>query len=148
VSRSSYCESVSASTKINIVRNATAGANMRASRRTALTAGLWFAATFVFSIPALFFYDPVLNDADYILGAGADTRTEFGAFGESRVVPPHGPGDPLGGLADDLPHRQGIPAVSNPSGRSPLRPANVLIDGQLLPPLSFMARQARATAAV
>jgi hypothetical protein len=40
----------------------------------------WFAGTFVFSIPAFLFYDPVLNDADYILGAGADTRTEFGAF--------------------------------------------------------------------
>ena len=53
---------------------------MSASRMTALIAGLWFAGTFVFSIPAVFFYDPVLNDADYILGAGADTRTEFGAF--------------------------------------------------------------------
>ena len=53
---------------------------MSSSRRTALIAGLWFAGTFVFSIPALFFYDPVLNHADYILGAGADTRTEFGAF--------------------------------------------------------------------
>jgi Domain of unknown function (DUF4386) len=66
--------------KINVVRHATAGADMSSSRRTALIAGLWFAGTFVFSIPALFFYDPVLNDADYILGAGADTRTEFGAF--------------------------------------------------------------------
>jgi Domain of unknown function (DUF4386) len=53
---------------------------MSASRRTPLIAGLWFAATFVFSIPALFFYDPVLNDADYIFGAGADTPTEVGAF--------------------------------------------------------------------
>jgi len=53
---------------------------MSSSRRTALIAGLWFAGTFVFSIPALFFYDPVLNDADYILGAGTDTRTELGAF--------------------------------------------------------------------
>ena len=31
---------------------------MSASRRTALIAGLWFAGTFVFSSPALFFYDP------------------------------------------------------------------------------------------
>jgi Domain of unknown function (DUF4386) len=30
--------------------------------------------------PGVFFYDPVLNDADYILGAGADTRTAVGAF--------------------------------------------------------------------
>jgi hypothetical protein len=50
------------------------------SRRTALIAGLWFAGTFVFSIPALLLYDPVLNDADYILGDGSVTRVEFGAF--------------------------------------------------------------------
>jgi hypothetical protein len=37
---------------------------MSSSRRTALIAGLWFAGTFVFSIPAFFFYDPVLNDPD------------------------------------------------------------------------------------
>jgi hypothetical protein len=53
---------------------------MSSSRRTALIAGLWFAGTFVFSIPAFLLYGPVLNDADYILGAGADTRTELGAF--------------------------------------------------------------------
>jgi Domain of unknown function (DUF4386) len=68
------------SDKINVVRTATAGADMSSSRRTALIAGLWFAGTFVFSIPALFLYDPVLTDADYILGAGADTRIELGAF--------------------------------------------------------------------
>jgi hypothetical protein len=50
------------------------------SRRTALIAGLWFIGTFVFSIPALLLYDPVLNDADYILGEGADTRISLGAF--------------------------------------------------------------------
>jgi hypothetical protein len=77
---SSYFELLSESDKISAVRNATSGADMRSSRRTALIAGLWFAGTFVFSIPVLFFYDPVLNDAEYILGAGADTRTELGAF--------------------------------------------------------------------
>jgi hypothetical protein len=50
------------------------------TRRTALYAGLWFIGTFVFSIPAVLLYDPVLNDADYILSAGADTRIAFGAF--------------------------------------------------------------------
>jgi hypothetical protein len=50
------------------------------SRRTALVAGLWFAGTFVFSIPAGLLYDPIRTDADYILGAGADTRVTFGAF--------------------------------------------------------------------
>jgi hypothetical protein len=44
--------------------------------------GLWFLATFVFSIPALWFYDPVLNHTNYILGPGADTRVAFGALFE------------------------------------------------------------------
>lgn len=44
--------------------------------------GAWFLATFVFSIPALFFYDPVLNGTNYILGNGSDTRVAFGAVCE------------------------------------------------------------------
>jgi Domain of unknown function (DUF4386) len=34
------------------------------------------------SIAALLLYDPVLNDADYILGDGADTRVQLGALCE------------------------------------------------------------------
>jgi hypothetical protein len=49
-------------------------------RRTARIAGVWFVITFVASIPALILYDPVLNDTGYILGAGADTRVQLGAF--------------------------------------------------------------------
>jgi Domain of unknown function (DUF4386) len=49
-------------------------------RRTARIAGVWFVITFIASIPALLLYDPVLNDTGYILGAGADTRVQFGAF--------------------------------------------------------------------
>jgi hypothetical protein len=49
-------------------------------RRTALIAGLWFAGTFLFSIPAGLLYDPILTDADYILGEGSVTRIEIGAF--------------------------------------------------------------------
>ena len=49
-------------------------------RKTARIAGVWFVITFVASIPALLLYDPVLNDTGYILGAGADTRVQFGAF--------------------------------------------------------------------
>ena len=41
-----------------------------------------FALTFVTSIAALLLYDPVLNDADYILGGGADTRVQLGALCE------------------------------------------------------------------
>jgi len=51
-----------------------------AAQRTARIAGVWFILTFVFSIPALLLYDPVLNDVNYVLGAGADTRVQFGAL--------------------------------------------------------------------
>ena len=53
---------------------------MSPARRTAFIAGLWFIGTFVFSIPAALLYDPVLSDADYILGQGADTQVAVGAF--------------------------------------------------------------------
>lgn len=49
-------------------------------RSTARIAGVWFVITFVASIPALLLYDPVLNDTGYVLGAGADTRVQLGAF--------------------------------------------------------------------
>lgn len=51
-------------------------------QRTARIMGAWFLATFVFSIPALLFYDPVLNHASYVLGDGADTRVALGAVFE------------------------------------------------------------------
>jgi hypothetical protein len=41
-----------------------------------------FALTFITSIAGLLLYDPVLNDADYILGDGADTRVQLGALCE------------------------------------------------------------------
>jgi hypothetical protein len=53
---------------------------MEPARRTAFLAGVFFVITFITAIPALLLYDPVLNDADYILGAGADTRVELGSF--------------------------------------------------------------------
>jgi Domain of unknown function (DUF4386) len=53
---------------------------MDATRRTALLAGLFFIGTFVFSIPALILYGPVLNDINYIVGDGADTSIYLGAF--------------------------------------------------------------------
>ena len=52
---------------------------MSPSRRTALIGGIWFAITFIASIPALLLYDPVLTHR-YILGAGSITRIEFGAL--------------------------------------------------------------------
>ena len=42
--------------------------------------GVLFVITFIASIPALVLYGPVLNNADYIVGAGADTRVLWGAF--------------------------------------------------------------------
>ena len=54
----------------------------RSEQRTARIMGAWFLATFVFSIPALLFYDPVLNHASYVLGDGADTRVALGAVFE------------------------------------------------------------------
>jgi hypothetical protein len=51
-----------------------------ADRRTARIAGWLMASTFVTSIGALILYDPVLNDAGYILGAGHDTRVSLGAL--------------------------------------------------------------------
>jgi hypothetical protein len=50
------------------------------SRKTARVAGVLFLITFVTSIPALLLYHPVLHDANYIVGAGADTRVIFGAL--------------------------------------------------------------------
>jgi len=53
---------------------------MDPTTRSARIAGVFFLITFVTSIPALILYGPVLNDAHYVLGAGADTRIAVGAF--------------------------------------------------------------------
>jgi hypothetical protein len=50
------------------------------TRMLARIAGVFFVITFVTSIPALFLYEPLLKHANYILGAGADTRIQFAAF--------------------------------------------------------------------
>jgi hypothetical protein len=42
--------------------------------------------TFITSIPAFFFYVPVLDDPRYILGGGADTSVAFGAFLELILI--------------------------------------------------------------
>jgi hypothetical protein len=44
--------------------------------------GVLFTLTFITSIAGLLLYDPVLNNADYILGDGADTRVQLGALCE------------------------------------------------------------------
>jgi len=40
--------------------------------------GVLFLITFITSIPALILYGPVLNNPNYIVGAGADTRVFLG----------------------------------------------------------------------
>jgi Domain of unknown function (DUF4386) len=52
----------------------------QAEQRTARIMGAWFLATFVFSIPAFLFYDPLLNHVNYIVGSGDDTRVAVGAL--------------------------------------------------------------------
>ena len=57
------------------------GRIMQSAQRTARIAGLFFIGTFVFSIPALLLYSPVLKSHHgYILGSGFDTRISVGAF--------------------------------------------------------------------
>lgn len=55
---------------------------MDATRRTSLIFGLFFAGTFIFSIPALFFYDPLFNNSNYVTLGGFDTRISTGALFE------------------------------------------------------------------
>jgi hypothetical protein len=50
-------------------------------RRTALWAGVLYLITFASSIPAAFYFlAPVLDDPDYVLGPGADTRVVTGGL--------------------------------------------------------------------
>jgi hypothetical protein len=51
-------------------------------RRTARIVGWLFIGTFVFAIPGLLLYAPVLDHPDYVLGAGHDTQIALGAFFE------------------------------------------------------------------
>ncbi|MEV4004743.1 DUF4386 domain-containing protein [Actinomadura sp. NPDC049753] len=61
-------------------RSRTPETSTDAAQRSARIAGVWFILTFVLSIPAVLLYDPVLNDANYVLGAGADTQVRVGAL--------------------------------------------------------------------
>jgi Domain of unknown function (DUF4386) len=54
---------------------------MGSTRKTALVAGTFYLITFAASIPAVvLFLGPVLNNADYIVSSGADTRVLWGCF--------------------------------------------------------------------
>lgn len=49
-------------------------------RTLAFAGGVLYLMTFIFSIPAVFLYGPVLTDPAYILSAGADSRVLLGAL--------------------------------------------------------------------
>jgi Domain of unknown function (DUF4386) len=60
---------------------------MDPTRRTSFVTGVLFIITFVTAIPAaLLLYTPVLDDANYIVGAGADTGVALGAFLEVLLI--------------------------------------------------------------
>src|SRR6266568_2155544 len=60
---------------------------MTSNRRIALVAGVLFLITFATSIPALWAYQPVLdNPAGYIAGGGSDNRIFFGALLEMFLI--------------------------------------------------------------
>jgi hypothetical protein len=60
--------------------SATRKGAMTSLRKTALVGGAFYVITFAASIPALFLLAPVLDNPDYIVSSGADTRVLFGAF--------------------------------------------------------------------
>jgi hypothetical protein len=82
-------------------------------RKAALAAGLFYIGTFVFSIPALGLYDGVLNDPNFVLGAGSDQGVLWGGLIEVLtaltgigtavalypVIKRYGPGRALGFVA-------------------------------------------------
>ena len=56
-------------------------------RRTAYVVGVLFVITYITSIAAKFaFYPPFLDNADYIVGDGEDTRVLWGAFAEMILI--------------------------------------------------------------
>jgi hypothetical protein len=54
-------------------------------RRTSLAAGILYLITFI-SIPTLFLYNPVRDNADFVLGVGSDTAVLWGALSEVVVA--------------------------------------------------------------
>src|SRR5918998_3042286 len=66
---------------------AATGVDVTSTRTIAFVTGVLFLITFIASIPAAFvLYPPVLNDPNYIVGAGADMGVKLGALLEVIVV--------------------------------------------------------------
>lgn len=55
-------------------------------QKRARIVGVLFVLTFITAIGALLLYDPVLNNADYVLGGGSETRVRLGAYLEVFLV--------------------------------------------------------------
>jgi hypothetical protein len=56
-------------------------------QRIARVTGILFLITFITSIPALFIlYAPVLEETDYIVGAGSDAQVQLGALLEAILI--------------------------------------------------------------
>jgi hypothetical protein len=55
---------------------------MSSTRKTAVVAGVFFVVAAVAAIAAKLLWIPVLGDADYVLGAGEDSRVLLGVFVE------------------------------------------------------------------
>lgn len=91
----------------------TAKPPMDPTRKAALAAGLFYIGTFAFSIPALGLYDGVVNDPNFVLGAGSDRGVLWGGLIEILtaltgigtavalypVIKRHGPGRAVGFVA-------------------------------------------------
>ena len=96
-----------------MITTRTAKPPMDPTRKAALAAGLFYIGTFVFSIPALGLYDGVLNDPNFVLGAGSDQGVLWGGLIEVLtaltgigtavalypVIKRHGPGRAVGFIA-------------------------------------------------
>jgi len=66
--------------------SATSWKAMDPTRRISFVAGVFFIITFVSAIGGVILYGPVLSDAGYIAGAGADARVSLGALFEVILV--------------------------------------------------------------
>ncbi len=59
---------------------------MTASRRTAFIVGVFFILTFITSIGAALLYGPVIDNPNYVTGAGADSQITLGAAFELFLI--------------------------------------------------------------
>jgi len=59
---------------------------MTSTRKISLTVGVLFILTFITSIAAALLYGPVIDDPNYVLGPGADTRVLLGASLELFLI--------------------------------------------------------------